>query len=311
MKAKLLPWLLAASVIGLTGCDIENMGDFGGWQRYSRDFHYSYPLSAGGSIAIETFNGSIEISGWDENTVDVSGTKYGPTQDAADSLRIETDHTATSVSIRAVRPVERRNNQGAKFVVKVPRKTMLERLTSTNGSIRTEGGVGPAHFRTTNGGIRVEELRGTLDAQTTNGGVDLIDAEGEITVHTSNGHIHTERLRGSLDAGTSNGAISGDIERADREIRVGTSNGSIDLHLPGGLNKDLRAHTTNGAITLHLPDRVSAHVSASTSNSSIHSELELTVQGEFSKNHLEGSIGSGGPLLDLSTTNGSIRLVRM
>jgi hypothetical protein len=245
----------------MTGCYIDDWGDVTGWQRYSRDFHYNYPLSAGGTVSVETFNGSIEVSTWDQDTVDVSGTKYGPTQEAADSLRIDTDHSPSSVSLRAVRSVERRNNQGAKFVVKVPRKAILERLTSTNGSIRTEDGVGPARFRTTNGGIRVEGLRGSLDAQTTNGGIDLVDMEGDAAVHTSNGHIHAERLRGSLDATTSNGGVSGEIERAGREIRVSTSNGSVDLQLPSGVTQDVRAHTSNGGITLHLPEKTNARLS--------------------------------------------------
>jgi hypothetical protein len=40
MRAKLLLMPLAVALLGLTGCDIE---DFGSFQRYQRDFHYSYP----------------------------------------------------------------------------------------------------------------------------------------------------------------------------------------------------------------------------------------------------------------------------
>jgi Putative adhesin len=308
MRAKLLLSLLTVSLAGLTGCDIE---DFGGWQRYSRDFHYNYPLNASGRVSVETFNGSIEISAWDQDTVDISGTKYGPSQEAADTLRIDADHTPASVFVHAVRSVERRNNQGAKFVVKVPRTAILERLTTTNGAIRTQDGIGPAHFRTTNGSIRVESFRGSLDAQTSNGPIDLIDVESDVTAHTTNGRVHAERLRGSLDAATSNGSVSGEIDRVDRDIRVSTSNGGVDLHFPSGLSQDVRARTSNGGITLHLPRQINARVVASTTNSSVHSEFDVTVQGGFSRNHLEGAIGSGGPLIDLSTTNGSIRLVKM
>ena len=308
MRVRFVVPVLAVSLVGLAGCDIE---DFNGWQRFSRDFHYSYPLNAGGRVSVETFNGSVEISSWDQDLVDISGTKYGPTQDAADSLRIDIDHSAASVSMRAVRPVERRSNQGARFVVKVPRAAILDRLTTTNGGIRTLDGIGPARFRTSNGTIRVEGFRGVLDAQTSNGGIDVIDAESDLTAHTSNGHIHIERLRGSLDGSTTNGGINGDFDRVDRDIRVSTSNGTVDLHLPAAMTQDVRARTSNGAITLHLPRQTNARVSASTSNSSIHSEFELTVRGEFSKNRLEGTIGTGGPLFDLSTTNGTIRLVRL
>ena len=72
----------------------------------------------------------------------------------------------------------------------------------------------------------------------------------------------------------------------------------------------MRAHTNNSNITVRLPGQVNARVSARTSNGSVSSDFELRVQGEFSKHSMEGTIGSGGPLLDLSTSNSSIRLLR-
>jgi hypothetical protein len=36
----------------------------------------------------------------------------------------------------------------------------------------------------------------------------------------------------------------------------------------------------------------------------------MTVHGEISKTHLEGDIGKGGPLVDLDTSNGSIRILK-
>ena len=56
---------------------------------------------------------------------------------------------------------------------------------------------------------------------------------------------------------------------------------------------------------------MNAHVVARTTNSSISSDFEVKMQGEFSKNRLEGIIGNGGPLIDLSTSNGGIQLLKM
>jgi hypothetical protein len=69
--------------------------------------------------------------------------------------------------------------------------------------------------------------------------------------------------------------------------------------------------TSNSSITLHMPYQVNAHVMARTTNSSISSDFEIKMQGDFSKNRLEGVLGNGGPLIDLSTSNGSIRLLKM
>ena len=51
----------------------------GAWNRVQEDFHYSYALNPGGKIEVENQNGGIDISGWDQNTVDISGTKYANT----------------------------------------------------------------------------------------------------------------------------------------------------------------------------------------------------------------------------------------
>jgi hypothetical protein len=64
---------LLASMLVLAGCEDFDIGGF--TQRYKEDFHFSYPLAEGGRIELENFNGSVEISGWDQNTVDIDGTK--------------------------------------------------------------------------------------------------------------------------------------------------------------------------------------------------------------------------------------------
>jgi DUF4097 and DUF4098 domain-containing protein YvlB len=310
MRAKLLLPILAAALLGLAACDFE---DFGGFDRYRQDFHYTYPLKSGGRLLVETFNGSVEVSGWDQETVDISGSKYGRTQEAADALKVAIDNSPDSVSIRVPRPSDRRGNMGARFVIKIPRAAYVDRIFTSNGAIRTLDGSGPARLRTSNGAIRVQALRGSLDAQTSNGSVELIDVDGDARVHTSNGHIRTEGLRGSLEAGTSNSSINARLEQvpAGRPVRLETTNSSVELSVPANFANDIRVSTSNGGITLHMPYQVNAHVMARTNNSSISSDFEVRMQGEFSKNRLEGTIGNGGPLIDLSTSNGSIRLLKM
>lgn len=308
MRSKVLFPCLVTALLFLTACDIEEFGDF---QRYQQDFHYSYPLSANGSISVETFNGSVEISGWDENTVDISGVKYASTQDAADALRVDINHSPGSVSIRVVRPSERRGNRGARFVIKVPRKALLDRIVTSNGAIRTLDGSGPARLRTSNGQIRVEDLLGSLDAQTSNGSIELLDIDGDARARTSNGHVRAEGVRGSLEATTSNSHVNAKVTEAGRPVHVDTSNGSIDLTLPGAAIGDVRASTSNSSITVRLPKEPDARLVANTSNSSISTDFEVRTIGSINKSHIEGTLGNGGALMDLSTSNGHIRISRL
>jgi DUF4097 and DUF4098 domain-containing protein YvlB len=297
---------LAAALLSLTSC-IVGMGD---WERFSKDFHSSYPLKPGGRLTVETFNGSVDISGWDQDTVDISGTKYGPSQEEADNLKVSIDASATSVSIRIPRPTMRRNNQGARLVIKVPRNTQLDRITTSNSSIATQDGSGPAHLRTSNGSVRVVDLRGDLDAETSNSSIEVQGVDGNARLHTSNGHIRAEQLNGSLDANTSNSSVHADITRVDKSVRIDSSNGPVDLSLPPSFSSPVHVNTNNGSITVRLSDGANARISARTSNSSIKTEVDVRAQGELSRNRLEGVIGTGGPLIDLSTSNGGIHLMR-
>jgi DUF4097 and DUF4098 domain-containing protein YvlB len=309
MHKRWLVLTVALATGALVGCDIEDWGDS---NRYKEDFHQSHALKSGGRLYVETFNGSIEVTGWDQETVDISGAKYASTQENLNALKIDVVATGDSIRVRTVRPSERRGNMGAKYTIKVPHKTALERLESSNGGVRVEDIEGPVRLRTSNGGLHVLRVRGDVEATTSNGGVELSDVEGRTVIKTSNGGIRAAQVRGSFDLQTSNGGIRAELKDTEpgRPVRLASSNGSIELTMDR-LENDIEVSTSNSSITLRLPASIAATVKARTSNSSISSDFDVTARGEIGKNHLEGSIGGGGRLLDLSTSNGSIRLVKL
>jgi DUF4097 and DUF4098 domain-containing protein YvlB len=285
---------LAAGLLCLTACEVD-LGDF---ERVNRSFHYNYPLTADGRLEVETFNGSVEISTWERAEVDISGTKYGPSAQAADALQVGVDHSANAVSIRVTRPSNVRGNRGASLVIKVPRGATLDRVITSNGAIRTAGGIGPARLRTSNAAVRVDGLRGPLDVESSNGSLELLDIDGAVTGHTSNSRIKVERARGAA------------APPSERPVRLETSNGSVDVRLEEDALADLRVTTSNASITVRLAGDPSARLVARTSNGKIESDFSLRTRGEIGKNRLEGELGSGGPLMDLTTSNGGIHLVR-
>lgn len=308
MRAKLILPVIAAGLVVLAGCDIEDFN--GGSERYHEDFHFSYPMKTGGRLAVDGFNGAVEVSVWDQETVDISGTKYARTQDETRDLKIEIDHTPDAVSIRAIRPNMMRGNYGARFAIKVPRGVKLDHLITSNAAIRASDCTGPARLKTSNGLLEVRKLKGSLHGETSNGPVELSDIDGDVEVRSSNGHIRIDGIRGALEATTSNSSIHAVLDKVDGTVRVESSNGGIDLTLPASMQSAIRAHTSNNGITLHLPGDVNARLVAGTSNGSITSDFEMRTRGEIAKHHLEGTIGNGGSLIDLSTSNGPIRILK-
>jgi hypothetical protein len=300
---------LGLSVFMLAACEDFDIG--GSSDRYKEDFHFNYPLNAGGTVQVENTNGSVEIVGWDKNTVDIDGTKYASTEERLHEIKIEVVPSQSSVSIRTVLPVPRVGNYGARYVIHVPRKVELQNIVSSNGAIRIETIEGRAHLKTSNGGIRAFGFQGSLDARTSNGSIDLADVTGDTSVHTSNGTIKADVKKGNFEATTSNGSITARLVEPDSHaVRLESSNGHIDLTMDAA--REVHADTSNSSITVRMPSNAGANVRAHTSNASITSDFDVSMHGGMlSKHRLEGNIGSGGPLLDLGTSNGAIRILRL
>jgi DUF4097 and DUF4098 domain-containing protein YvlB len=302
--------LLPIALTALAGCDLL---DFADHQRVTEDFHHSYPLKPGGRLSVENHNGAVEISGWDQDTVEISGTKFAHNEETLKAMRIDIAATPDSVLIRTIRPVDRRVSSGAKYSIRVPRRTILERVVSTNGHIRAEGVESGARLKTSNGAVRVYHVNGAVDVTTSNGTVEIDSVDGDVVLRTSNGRVRADDVRGAIDASTTNGSITVDVSKPQpsRRIRLQTSNGGVELTLNELNQNEVEASTSNGSITVRLPATAGARLTARTSKSRIETDFDVKTPGLVDKNRLEGMIGAGGPLVDLSTSNGAIRVLKL
>lgn len=127
-----------------------------------------------------------------------------------------------------------------------------------------------------NGGISITTVNGNMRFDTVNGGVKLSDVGGRVNGSTRNGGLNV--------------TLSGD--RWDGEgLDVETSNGGVTLRLPENYNAELETRTVNGGLSVDFP---------------------ITVQGDLTgrRSALQTTLGSGGPLVRVRTTNGGVRIGR-
>lgn len=311
MRQRLLFSMMLAASLMLGGCVDFDPSDWGDSQRFKEDFSSRHKLASGGRVLVEGFNGSIEVMGWDGDGAEVAGTKYASREEVMHDLKVDITSDATGLRIRSRKPLEQGCNCGVKFVLRVPRKVVLESITTTNGSIRVESLAGQATLKTTNGSVKVWSVEGDLDARTTNGSIDLEKFNGAAELKTTNGRVKAMGVKGAFAATTSNGSIDADLDYVEtgKPVVLETSNGSINLVLAEWKNNEVRAHTSNSSINVRLPDGVQAELRAATSNGHINSDFEVTTT-QSSKTRLAGRIGGGGALLDLTSTNGNIRLLK-
>lgn len=300
---------MAGAALFLTGCDIDDI-NIGNMDKFRQDFHFADAMQPGSTLELETTNGSVEITGWDQNKIEVTGTKYAINKEILDSVKIEFDHSGNNMRIRTVAP-SRTRGYGAKYIVKVPSKMILDRIRSSNGSVTVDNIVGSARVNTSNGSIKLHKLTGDATLETSNARVELGLVTGRMRLNTSNGSIDVQDCDGAIDADTSNSRVHVALANPtpNTTVRLSTSNGGIDLELGKFASNPVVANTSNGSITVKLPGSVDARLIASTSNGSITNELMDGAQvSKVSKTRQEMTLGKGGPLIDLSTSNASIHI---
>ncbi|MGI9626885.1 MAG: DUF4097 family beta strand repeat-containing protein [Longimicrobiales bacterium] len=122
---------------------------------------------------------------------------------------------------------------------------------------------------------------------------------------TVNGDVDVRGLRSDAELTT----VNGDVEVGTTEgASAHTVNGSIYAELGDGWSQDVSMKTVNGSIEIDVPDAAGADVDASWVNGSLEVDSPLTLQGRMQRRSAKGTIGGGGPELEVATVNGSIRV---
>jgi hypothetical protein len=138
----------------------------------------------------------------------------------------------------------------------------------------------------------------------------MVPAKSNLKLESNNGGIAVDGVEGDLALSTNNGGLS--LTDVAGDVRGRTTNGGIDVDLGGdawqGVGLDLE--TTNGGIELDIPDGYSARLEMATVNGGVHSDFaageERARPGRPKR--ISVTLGDGGALLRLVTTNGGIHV---
>lgn len=232
------------------------------------DFNWNGQLGSGQTLEIKGINGDIHATASGSGAAEVHATKTARESDPS-GVRIVTIPHAGGMTICAVYP-------------DVPGKESNTCEVGPNG-----------HSNTKNNDVVVR-----FDVR--------VPAGVKFVGRTVNGEVTAEGLTGDAEGHTVNGSVKVSTSGL---ARANTVNGSLDVTTgradwPDGA----KFSTVNGGITLHVPSFLNANLKASVLNGEIETDFPITVTGTVSRRKVEGTIGSGGQNLTLSTVNGSIRL---
>jgi len=203
------------------------------------------------------------------------------------SIEVEAVEGST-VEVRAERIAKAATDTGAQELL--PRITIKEDVKPDLVSIETErmnGIMLGANFEVRYH-VRAPKTA-VIDLTNTNGAVLVTGSSGRVAAKTTNGSVTTRNLTGAVDARTTNGSVNVDV--------ASVGSGRIALR------------TTNGSVTLRVPDNAKADVLATWTNGGINVSDDVKIDvTERSRRRFEGKINGGGPLIELQTTNGGIRI---
>jgi hypothetical protein len=160
-------------------------------------------------------------------------------------------------------------------------------------------------------GVRVEiqvPPQSALDLHSGDGHISVNGISGQARLDTGDGHIDVQNFSGALHGHTGDGHMTIDGVFTDLDLRSG--DGHVDLTVrPGSkLNSGWLIHTSDGRVEAKLPQDLACELYAHTGDGHIQLDLPVTVSGSIEHSRVRGKLNGGGPLLEISTGDGSIRI---
>ncbi|HOW18679.1 MAG TPA: DUF4097 family beta strand repeat-containing protein [Phycisphaerae bacterium] len=328
--------VLAAVTLGVGACNVEVHN----WSQahHERTAELQEAMADGGSLAVSTASGSIDVAGQAVSEIRIVAKIRGqaPTEDEARELaeatEIRIERSGDRVTIKADTPRQGNGRSvSVSYDIVVPTRTSVE-CESASGGIKVAGLEGSVRGHTASGSVAGEDLRnGSVNLDSSSGSVRLSNASGitSCEMHTSSGWAAAERVRAeSIRIGSNSGSVelrdaragtidmrgaSGRVEGRNIDcshLNAESASGGVSIEFSPTAPADVTATigSISGGVHVVAPRDFAGRIEMSTTSGSVESNLPVTVQGKMSTKHLSGTVGSGSGSLTLRTTSGSVHV---
>jgi Uncharacterized conserved protein len=153
------------------------------------------------------------------------------------------------------------------------------------------------------GEVHVENITGPVSVHTSITDVQIASLPGDLTFDSDN--LRVNESKGLVHVVTHSKDI--DLNQIYGDSYVENRDGTIAIEPAGAYN--VEAKNNKGDVELTLPPNASANISGRTHNGDIVTEYSLNISGDEDKS-VSGRIGSGQTKIDLSASNGDLRIKR-
>src|SRR5579864_816043 len=162
-------------------------------------------------------------------------------------------------------------------------------VRSAGAQIKSEG---PTHDNDHQWSVSYEVFvpsRSPVSLETVNGGISIADVTGSLEFKSVNGGVSLSNVGGKVHGQTTNGGVS--VQLANQWQGEG-----------------MDVTTTNGGVSLHVAQSFSAQLEVQTKDGGIHSDLPMVPAPNPRDRHVSATLGAGGPMVRVSTTNGGVSI---
>ena len=262
-------------------------------ERATGDEQIRIDAPASHNLRVHNTNGRTTVIGEERDDIEVQ---------VAKTARAESTEAARQL-LDEIRLIHGISGETLELDVEVPRK--WNRRGHANLELRVPRGMN-VDVAVSNGKIAVTNLRGRVRARSSNGSVMIDDVVGDIEVATTNAKVCCAATRGRLVARSSNGKI--ELDEHSGSVDASTSNGLIRVSMEEVGSAGVQLATSNGRILLELPEEVDADIDIRVDNGVIRNDRALCKATRATNGQVKGQLGTGGALIKLRTSNGSISL---
>ncbi|HEV8263909.1 MAG TPA: hypothetical protein VGQ06_03090 [Gemmatimonadales bacterium] len=138
-----------------------------------------------------------------------------------------------------------------------------------------------------------------------------VPRRSDLSIDTQNGPLYVRDVTGRMELSTHNGPLA--LVGVGGNVRARVENGPLEVKLTGSRweGAGLDAETINGPADLRIPEGYNAKVEFGTVNGPMHVGFPLTVtlSGRVT-DRISTTLGTGGPLVRVVTTNGPMTVRR-
>jgi DUF4097 and DUF4098 domain-containing protein YvlB len=197
-----------------------------------------------GVVEITNVAGSIQVSGWDRNTVSIHG-ELGESVE-----RVDVTSQPGRTTIKVVLPEHSSRHGDADLKIQVPQGSELD-ISAVSADVTTGKVLGAQRLQSVSGDVHAD-VAADADVKTVSGDITVKGhgQPGSLHFTSVSGDLRVERLGGDVELSTVSGDVKGTLD-ATHGLRARTTSG--DLRLGGRMGRavSVDAESVSGELTLN------------------------------------------------------------